>query len=53
VDVYKTHRTAAAPAYVVENTLRNATQCKTKEGGLSVEGCYGGIPFPIPKTATR
>jgi len=53
VDVYKTHRTAAAPAHVVENTLRNATSCKTKDNGMSVEGCYGGIPFPIPKNGTE
>ncbi|MFZ3288793.1 MAG: DUF1329 domain-containing protein [Telluria sp.] len=49
VDVYPTHRTAAAPQWVYENTFKNATRCKTKEGGISVEGCYGGIPFPVPK----
>ncbi|MBS1191415.1 MAG: hypothetical protein H6R10_3207 [Rhodocyclaceae bacterium] len=49
VDVYPTHRTAVAPQYVYENTFKNATRCKTKAGGYSVENCYGGIPFPIPK----
>ena len=49
LDVYPTHRTAAAPAYVYDNTFKNATRCKTKDAGLSVEGCFGGIPFPIPK----
>lgn len=49
IDVYPTHRTASAPQYVYENTFKNATRCKTKAGGYSVEGCYGGIPFPIPK----
>lgn len=49
VDVYPTHRTAAAPQWIYDNTFKNATHCKTKEGGLSMEGCYGGIPFPIPK----
>ncbi|MDE2584476.1 MAG: DUF1329 domain-containing protein [Betaproteobacteria bacterium] len=49
VDVYPTHRTAVAPQYVYDNTLKNATHCKTKAGGYSVEGCFGGIPFPIPK----
>jgi hypothetical protein len=49
LDVYPTRRSAAAPAYVYDNTFKNATRCKTKDAGLSVEGCFGGIPFPIPK----
>lgn len=53
VDVYPTHRTAAAPKWVYDNTLKNATNCKTKDGGLSVEGCYGGVPFPVPKEGTE
>ena len=53
LDVYPTHRTAAAPDSVYQNTFTNATQCKTTSNGLSVEGCYGGIPFPIPKTGNE
>ncbi len=53
VDVYPTRRTAAVPAYVAENTVRNATSCKTVEGGYSVQGCFGGIPFPIPKSGAE
>lgn len=49
IDVYPSHRTVAYPKYVIDNTLKNATHCKTTNGGVSVEGCYGGIPFPIPK----
>jgi Protein of unknown function (DUF1329) len=49
LDVYPTRRSAAAPAYVYDNTFKNATRCKTKDAGLSVEGCFGGVPFPIPK----
>lgn len=49
IDVYQTHRTAAAPSWIYDNTFKNATQCKLKDGGASVEGCYGGVPFPIPK----
>lgn len=49
IEVYPTHRTAAAPQWVYDNTLRNATRAKTIEGGYGVEGAYGGIPFPIPK----
>lgn len=49
LDVYPTHRPAAAPAYVYENTFINATRAKTTQNGLSIEGAYGGIPFPIAK----
>ncbi len=49
VDVYKTHRTAAAPQWVYDNTLKNATTAKLD--GEIVKGAYGGIPFPVPKSA--
>ncbi|WP_457281820.1 DUF1329 domain-containing protein [Polaromonas sp. P5_D5] len=49
VDVYPTHRTAAAPQSVYDNTFRNATRAKTIEGGYGMEGAFGGTPFPIPK----
>jgi hypothetical protein len=49
LDVYPTHRTAAAPQWVYDNTFANATRAKTTDGGLWIEGAYGGIPFPIPK----
>lgn len=51
VDVYKTHRTAAAPQWVYDNTLKNATRAKIN--GVSLEGAYGGIPFPIPKNGAE
>lgn len=50
VDVYPTHRTAGAPDWVYENTFKNATRAKSIENGQGLEGAYGGIPFPIPKT---
>ncbi len=50
VDVYPTHRTAAFPKVVLDNTQKNATSVKTIDGGLGVEGAYAGVPFPIPKT---
>ena len=53
VDVYPTHRTAAAPQYVYDNTYKNATRCQTVAGGNSVQNCYGGIPFPIPKDGSE
>lgn len=53
VDIYPSHRTAAAPQYVYDNTLKNATQCKLDSGGKSLQGCYGGIPFPIPQSGAE
>lgn len=53
IDVYPTHRTAAFPKYVQDGTIKNATKCKTIDGGLSVEDCFGGMPFPIPKTGNE
>lgn len=53
VNVYPTHRTAAAPQHVYDNTFKNATQCKLVDGGKSVKGCFGGIPFPIPQAGVE
>ena len=53
IDVYPTHRTATAPQWVYDNTLKNATRARTSDGGIHVEGTYGGIPFPIPKTGAE
>jgi len=50
IDVYPTRRSAAAPQYVYDNTFKNATRAKAVSDGNSVEGAYGGTPFPIPKT---
>jgi hypothetical protein len=51
IEVYPTHRTAAAPAWVYENTFKNATRAKLEDG--MPKGAFGGIPFPIPKTGTE
>ena len=53
IDVYPTHRTAAAPQWVYDNTFKNASRSKTSSDGLSVQGAVGGIPFPIPKTGAE
>lgn len=53
IDVYPTHRTAAAPKAVYDSTFKNATRAKSTNDGLSVEGAYGGTPFPIPKTGAE
>ncbi|USX19564.1 DUF1329 domain-containing protein [Oxalobacteraceae bacterium OTU3REALA1] len=50
LDVFPTHRTGGAPSWVYDNTFKNATSAKTVDDGYGVDGAYGGIPFPIPKT---
>jgi hypothetical protein len=51
IDVYKTHRTAAAPQSMYDNTIKNATRAKLD--GDTATGFAGGIPFPIPKTGAE
>ncbi|MDF1552254.1 MAG: DUF1329 domain-containing protein [Deferrisomatales bacterium] len=51
VDVYPTHRTAAAPQWVYDNTFKNATRA-AMDGDIP-QGCYGGIPFPIPQSGAE
>ncbi|MBU2330795.1 MAG: DUF1329 domain-containing protein, partial [Gammaproteobacteria bacterium] len=51
LDIYPTRRTAAAPQWVYDNTLKNAERARLVDSsaGPVPEGAYGGIPFPIPK----
>ncbi len=49
IDVYPTHRTAAFPQYILDDTARNAVTAETADGGLSLKNALGGYPFPIPK----
>jgi len=49
MDVYATHRTASAPQWVYDNTLKNATSAQTYNGGLAFKDAIGGVPFPMPK----
>jgi hypothetical protein len=49
IDVYPTHRTAAFPKSIEENTAKCAVTASTVDGGRSMEGCRAGFPFPIPK----
>jgi hypothetical protein len=55
MDIYPTHRTAAAPQSIYENIFRNATRAHATPEGIAygVEGAAGGIPFPIPKNGTE
>ncbi|MBV1789129.1 DUF1329 domain-containing protein [Marinobacterium sp. D7] len=53
IDVYPTRRTAAAPQWVYDNTLKNATSAKLTNQNNTLEGAIGGIPFPIPKSGAE
>lgn len=53
MDIFPTHRTMTYPQYALDNTLKNATNCKAANNGLRMEGCLGGVPFPIPKTGNE
>ena len=53
MDIYPTHRDYRMPQYVSENTIKNATACKAVENELKLDGCYGGLPFPIPKSGNQ
>jgi len=51
LNVYPSHRTAVYPDWVLDNTLKNATQAELSGDvpGDAVKNAYGGIPFPIPR----
>lgn len=49
LDVYPTHRSASYPAWVLENSQKNASSAQEVPDGDGASGAYGGIPFPIPK----
>ncbi|HEY3777659.1 MAG TPA: DUF1329 domain-containing protein [Rhizomicrobium sp.] len=51
MDVYPTHRSAAAPAAVYANIFLNATRAHAAPEGIAygVEDAAGGIPFPFPE----
>ncbi|MEO8296959.1 MAG: DUF1329 domain-containing protein [Burkholderiales bacterium] len=49
MDVYPSHRTCAAPDFVVENTRKNVGTAKLNANGWSLaEAVLPGIPFPMP-----
>lgn len=51
--IYPTHRTAAAPQYVYDNTAQNLgfATLDPRGGQFGFNGAYGGVPFPIIDTA--
>ncbi|MHC8287151.1 DUF1329 domain-containing protein [Pseudomonas sp. XS1P51] len=55
VEVYPTHRSAAAPQSIYDTTFANATGSKLVDGpaGPMPESAAGGIPFPIPQNGAE
>ncbi|SDJ37747.1 Protein of unknown function [Pseudomonas delhiensis] len=55
LEVYPTHRSAAAPQSVYDATFANASSGKLVDGpaGPMPEGAAGGIPFPIPQSGAE
>jgi hypothetical protein len=51
--VYPTHRSASFPACHYQETKECAAKAKLAANGNGVEGCSGGIPFPIPKNGNE
>jgi hypothetical protein len=49
IDVYPTHRSAAAPQWVYDNTYKNALNAQLSSQGarFGFSNAYGGYPFPI------
>ncbi len=47
--VYPSRRSASFPQCHYNETRECAAKAKLAAGGNGVEGCLGGIPFPIPK----
>jgi hypothetical protein len=47
--VYPSRRSASFPQCHYNETKECAAKAKLAAGGNGVEGCLGGVPFPIPK----
>ncbi|CAN7312478.1 DUF1329 domain-containing protein [Pseudomonas sp. LjRoot71] len=53
IDVYPTHRTVALPQRILDNTVKNAVNAMSVEGGVAMENALAGVPFPIPQTGNE
>jgi hypothetical protein len=48
MDVYPAHRSVSYPAWVLDNSLKNASSGHLGKNGIDVEGAFAGVPFPLP-----
>ncbi|MNF37262.1 hypothetical protein D3C84_181790 [compost metagenome] len=53
LDVYPTHRSVVLPQALLDNSLKNATNTKSQEGGNAIENALPGTPFPIPQSGAE
>ncbi|MGB8972042.1 MAG: DUF1329 domain-containing protein, partial [Pseudomonas capeferrum] len=53
IEVYPSHRTAALPKALLDNTLKNAANAKSLQDGLAIENVLPGVPFPIPQSGAE
>jgi hypothetical protein len=53
LDVYPTHRTFAAPKYIYDAAIANATRAHLANDGQDVDGASLAIPFPLPKNGNE
>jgi hypothetical protein len=56
IEVFQSRRTVAYPKAVQDNSIKNATRCKTINDGNGLDtstGCGHGIAFPIPKNGNE
>ena len=53
MNVYPTHRSAAAPQRIYDATREAAQKAQLAPGGNGVIGVTAGIPFPIPETGVE
>ena len=51
--VYQSRRSASAPQWVYDNSIKNAASAKLLDGGNGFADAYGGIPFPIPQSGVE
>lgn len=49
LQVFPTHRSAAAPQRIYDATRYNAVNAELISGGNGVDGVASGIPFPLPQ----
>ncbi|WP_298448217.1 DUF1329 domain-containing protein [uncultured Marinobacter sp.] len=47
--VYETHRTAAYPQEIMDETVKNATKAEMIKGGNGLDNYQNATPFPIPQ----
>ncbi|MES2258416.1 MAG: DUF1329 domain-containing protein [Pseudomonadota bacterium] len=56
LDIYPGHRSFPEMSKEhQQNSIKNASnaECKTTPDGTGLRGCWGGTPFPVPKTGSE